>query len=297
MRRTPASQASPTTTVRGRAQPLRELPAVGRRAVPALCGLLLAALLLIPGAPAYAVPSPGEGHQSLLGNDISWPQCNADFPTDQAFAIVGVNNGLANTTNPCLFEQLTWAENSAGHPSRPTVSLYVNTANPGAAGSWWPKNDEYPVGRAVRNAYGPCTPGDYGKACAYMYGYAKAYDDAYVRGITSPSTYLWWLDVETENTWSGTDKEANRAVLEGMTDFFHSIGAEVGIYSTGRQWDRIVGAVSSSSNLYSLPSWLAGALDASGAARTCSQEPLTAGGRVVMTQFVSRGFDYNYSCT
>ena len=302
MRRTPAIQASPSKAssskaLPGRTQSQRKLPAGTTRAVPRMTALLTAALLFICASPAHAAPSPGEGEQSLLGNDISWPQCDSDFPTGQAFAIVGVNNGLANTTNPCLHEQLRWAEDSAGHPDQPTVSLYVNTANPGAVGSWWPENDEYPAGRAVHNPYGPCKAGDYGKACAYMYGFAKAYDDAHIRGITDPSTYFWWLDVETENTWSSTDQEANRTVLEGMTDFFHSIGAQVGIYSTGQQWARIVGTVSSSSNLYSLPSWLAGSLNASGAASACSNAPLTVGGRVALTQFVSRGFDYNYSCT
>ncbi|TLM71688.1 hypothetical protein [Pseudarthrobacter sp. NamB4] len=258
--------------------------------------LLVPALLLPSGFPSFAAPSPGEGKQTVLGNDISWPQCSTDFPTGQAFAIIGVNNGLANNTNPCLAEQLRWAEDSAGHPEQPTVSLYVNTANPGAAGSWWPDNDEYPPGRAVHNPYGPCTRGDYGKACAYMYGYARAYDDAYHRGVTNPAGYLWWLDVETENTWSGTDKDANRTVLEGMADFFHSIGAKVGIYSTGQQWEQIVGTVNSSSSLYSLPSWLAGSLNASGAASACSKAPLTGGGRVALTQFVLQGFDYNYPC-
>jgi hypothetical protein len=296
MRRTPASEALPSRKLWGSTEPHRGLSARNRRSMRGMLSLLLAALLLMAGTPAHAAPSPGEGQQSLLGNDISWPQCDGDFPMDQAFAIVGVNNGLANTTNPCLDEQLKWAEDSAGHPGQPTVSLYVNTANPGAAGSWWPENDEYPAGQVVHNPYGPCKDGDYGKACAYMYGYAKAYDDAYLRGIRHPASYFWWLDVETENSWSRTDKDANRTVLEGMTDFFHSIGAEVGIYSTGQQWERIVGTVSSSSNLYALPSWLAGSVNASGAADACSTEPLTAGGRVVLAQFVSRGFDYNYSC-
>lgn len=285
MRRTPATP-----------MPVSRASARSTRSVPGIAAPLLAALLLICGSPAYAAPSPGEGVQSLLGNDISWPQCNTAFPTGQAFAIVGVNNGLANTTNPCLAEQLDWAEGSAGHPGRPTVSLYVNTANPGAAGSWWPAEDEYPAGRAVHNPYGPCKDGDYGKACAYMYGFAKAYDDAHHRGISNPGSYVWWLDVETENSWSYTDMDANRTVLEGMTDFFHSIGAQVGIYSSGRQWDQIVGTVSGSSNLYSLPSWLAGSRNASGAAMACSHAPLTGGGEVELTQFVSRGFDYNYSC-
>lgn len=257
--------------------------------------LLLAVFALVFTPPAAAAPSPGEGAQGLLGNDVSWPQCGRHFPMGQAFAIVGVNNGLANTTNPCLAEQLEWAETSAGLTGQPKVALYVNTANPGHAGSWWPTSNEYPAGSAIHNPYGKCEAPNISEACAYMYGYAKAYDDADVRGISKPSEYLWWLDVETGNTWS-TNRDANRAVLEGMTHFFLSIQADVGIYSTGYQWGQIVGKVSSSSSLYPLPSWLAGALSAEGAKANCSNTPLTGGGRVTLTQFVSRGFDYNHSC-
>jgi hypothetical protein len=270
----------------------------GTRSLAVRAVFLLAALLLVPAWPTAAAPSPGEGTQSLLGNDVSWPQCGKDLPKGQAFAIVGVNNGLANTTNPCLTEQLAWAAGSSGAAEQPKVSLYVNTANPGKAGSWWPTSDEYPVGSPVDNPYGSCKAKDYGKACAYMYGYAKAWDDAYIRGISNPANYVWWLDVETGNSWSTTDKDANRAVLEGMTDFFNSIDAEgVGIYSTGSQWSQIVGTVNSSSNLYRLPSWLAGARTLTGAKGNCSNPPLTPGGDVELTQFVSRGFDYDYSCS
>ncbi|WP_457964109.1 hypothetical protein M1E17_21635 [Arthrobacter sp. D1-29] len=262
-------------------------------------GLVLclpAAVLLALAPPAGAAPSPGEGVQQSLGNDVSWPQCNRPLPKGQAFAIVGVNNGRANTTNPCLAEQLEWARTSSWHPDQPAVALYVNTANPALAGSWWPFNNDYPEGSAVRNPYGACESGKVSEACSYMYGYAKAYDDAYIRGIDDPASYRWWLDVETENSWS-TNRAANRAVLEGMTDFFRSIGAEVGIYSSNVQWNQIVGPVSSSSSLYSLPSWLAGASTERGAKANCSRPPLTAGGKVTLAQFVYGGYDYNYSCS
>ncbi|WP_337587579.1 hypothetical protein [Crystallibacter crystallopoietes] len=128
-----------------------------------------------------------------------------------------------------------------------------------------------------------------------MYGYAKAYDNVDLRGVDNPTTYLWWLDVETENSWS-TDKLANRADLEGMTYYLRSIGARVGLYSTSFQWGQIVGEVPSTSNLYKLPSWLAGARTLNGAKNNCGSAPLTAGGQVTLTQFVSRGLDYDYSC-
>jgi hypothetical protein len=241
--------------------------------------------------PAHEAP-PGSD-DTELGNDVSWPQCNGALPDDPAFAIVGVNNGLANTTNPCLHEQLDWAEDAEGGTGQPRVALYVNTANPGLRGSWWPTNNEY-GGKVVANPYGTCE-GKEDAACAYMYGYAKAFDDAYLRTVDDPETYLWWLDVETGNTWSG-DRNANRADLEGMTDFFHSIGARVGIYSAARQWAQIVGEVGTASSLYSLPSWLAGARSAAHARDMCSSAPLTAGGQVVLIQFVAGGFDYDHSC-
>ncbi|HEY9355112.1 MAG TPA: hypothetical protein VIQ52_02275 [Arthrobacter sp.] len=281
--------------------------AATRTGVAAACALWLVVLALVFGPAATAAPPPEDGAPLLLGNDVSWPQCGKALPKGAVFAVVGVNNGLANTTNPCLGEQLKWADaidangDGAENPTgQPAVALYVNTANPGLAGSWWPTSNDYPAGKPVHNPHGDCRKNSSGvpevtEACSYMYGYAKAYDDAYTRGISKPAEYLWWLDVETGNSWSG-DRNWNRAVLEGMTDFFDSIGAGVGIYSTGYQWGQIVGTVSSSSSLYTLPSWLAGARTATSAKAHCSNAPLTAGGRVTLTQFVSRGFDYDYSC-
>ncbi|MEK0154599.1 hypothetical protein [Arthrobacter oryzae] len=251
------------------------------------------ALALMGGSPATAgPPRPSDS----LGIDVSWPQCGQTLPEGLAFAIVGVNNGLANATNPCLQEQLDWAESTVRYPqatSQPRVALYVNTANPGLAGSWWPSSNFY-MGTVVKNPYGKCE-GKNDRACAYMYGYAKAYDDAVVRGVEDPDTYFWWLDVETENSWQA-DTAANRADLEGMTAYFESIGADVGIYSTGYQWGKIAGSVPSTSNLAGLPSWLAGARTLKGAKSNCSLPGLTPGSRVDLTQYVSGGLDYNVAC-
>jgi hypothetical protein len=242
-------------------------------------------------APVRAAKAP----PILLGNDISWPQCGSRLPTGQAFGIVGVTGGLANNTNPCLAQQLAWANKSVGGTGQPKVALYVNTANPGAEGSWWPTSNTY-RGKTVTNPYGECTGSYTDHACAYMYGYAKAYDDTTDRGISNPASYLWWLDVETMNTWQ-TDKAANAADLEGMVAHFRSIGAQVGIYSTGYQWGQIVGTVSETSNLRNLRSWIAGAANASDAKARCTTSlPLTPGSPVVLVQFVSKNLDYNYSC-
>ena len=263
-------------------------PAVFPRRFRVALAAAAVALLTVVAVPAQAATAPGPG------NDVSWPQCGKALPKGQTFGIVGVNNGLANTTNPCLGTQLTWAGTAKGGTGQPLVALYVNTANPGASGSWWPASNTY-GGTTVANPYGECTAGSYGAACSYMYGYAKANDDATIRGVSNPASYLWWLDVETGNSWS-SETLANRADLEGMAAYFASIGARAGLYSTRSQWDQIVGAVPSASNLYTLPSWLAGARSLAGAKRNCADAALTGGGKVTLTQYVSGGFDYDHSC-
>ncbi|WP_284979330.1 hypothetical protein [Arthrobacter sp. fls2-241-R2A-200] len=247
-----------------------------------------ALLLMVVGLPAEAATAPAPG------NDVSWPQCGKALPKGQSFGIVGVNNGTANTTNPCLATELSWAGSSTGATGQPKVALYVNTANPGSAGSWWPTSNTY-GGTTVANPYGQCTSGSFGAACSYMYGYAKAYDDANIRGVSSPASFIWWLDVETGNSWSA-DKAANRADLEGMAAYFSSIGATTGIYSTSSQWSQIAGSTPTSSPLYTARSWLAGASSLTSAKRMCSAAPLTGGGKVTLTQYVSSGLDYDYSC-
>ena len=82
--------------------------------------------------------------------------------------------------------------------------------------------------------------------------------DARTRGVQSPGSYRWWLDIETANSWESSAQN-NRADLEGMVSYFRHIGAKVGIYSTARQWNPIVGTVRSASPLYRLPDWIPGA--------------------------------------
>ena len=185
--------------------------------------------------------------------------------------------------------------------AQPKVQLYLNTANPGQVldqVTTWPTSGE--------NRYGACD-GENTVACSYQYGVERAANS--VRGIfapaaraaglpTGPAGYTWWLDVETGNTWQTGSTAAlarNRATLEGMTDHLTSLGARVGVYSTGRQWRQIVGTVPPSSSLTPLRSWLAGATTLDGAIDNCDDPPLTRG-PVVHSQYVSDGLDHNRSC-
>ena len=233
---------------------------------------------------------------STTGIDISYPQCGKRLPGDQAFVIVGVNNGLANTSNPCFTDQLAWAQANVNKvvTSQPKVALYVNTANPGHAATVWPSSNVY-EGAFVNNPYGTCT-GEEDAACAYMYGWARAHEDATIRNVPSPASQKWWLDVETTNSWSTTDLRANAASLQGMKDYFTNLGASVGVYSTNYQWNQIVGTLAADSTLHGVESWMAGALSLRGATQNCSNPGFTPTSKVTMAQYVSKGLDYNYSC-
>ncbi len=239
-----------------------------------------------------------------VGNDISYPQCGSTYPTNQAFGIVGVNNGLANTTNPCLSSELSWASKSLGGTNQPPQQLYVNTANPGGLGtSSWPTSNVDPSGQIAPNPYGTCD-GSNSIACSWQYGWNRAVEDVQSRFIpaaqtagisANPSSYPWWLDVETVNSWE-SNLQFNSADLEGMVAYLHSQGASVGIYSTSAQWNQIAGTPSNGSNLNGLNNWLPGAHRLATAKSNCSLPPLTSGGKVTVTQYTSSSFDYDYSC-
>jgi len=256
---------------------------------------VLTAAALVFGAPLTAQAASKPSTSVPSGNDVSWPQCGKTLPSAQAFGIVGVNNGLANAANPCFSTEWSWAQRSRVVTKQPAASVYVNTANPELSGSWWPKGDTTQQGQTIHNPYGSCD-GSANAACAYLYGWSKAYDDVHSWGVPVTAGLRWWLDVETGNSWSSTNLAANRADLEAMVTVLTNSGGVVGVYSTRSQFGAIVGAVPGDSPLAGLPSWLAGASSAKAAQSACSSTPLTAGSTVALVQYVSGGFDYDVSC-
>jgi hypothetical protein len=260
---------------------------------------------------ARATTTSSSATTTALGMDISWPQCGKRVPNTQVFGVVGVNGGLATTTNSCLKDQLVWAKQSTGKTIQDKVQLYVNTANPGGLNTdSWPKSNVDPAGNmTTANPYGTCDGSD-SLACAWQYGWNRSLEDvrdrfqpaaAQAAVATSPASYIWWLDVETQNTWkpSGNtfNTQSNVADLEGMTAYFTSLGGRVGLYSTAAQWQQIVGSsVSASSNLNGLTNWRPGGANLSTAKDACKAAPLTANGKVVLTQYISKSLDYDYSC-
>jgi hypothetical protein len=259
--------------------------------------MALALTAVLPVATAAA-----EDHGDGTGWDISHPQCGTRLPTAPDFAVVGVNGGLASAANPCLAGQLAWAAGSGAVPGQPDLQLYLNTADPGQLRdqvSTWPSTGGTP--------YGGCDGGN-SRACSWQYGwqraaqsvsafFAPAAQAAEVDG--DPARYTWWLDVETANTWqSGSAGQArNRAALEGMAAYLSTRGARVGVYSTGRQWEQVVGDVPPDSTLTGLPSWVAGASSAEEARDACAGDPLVPGGDVVLAQYVTASVDADIRCS
>lgn len=271
-----------------------------------LIGIFLGVISISLASPTVAARtvSGGSATTTPLGIDISYPQCGKQVPKTQAFGIVGVNGGLATTTNPCLKDQLVWASKSLGGTSQEKMQLYVNTANPGGlnTASW-------PTTSTAENTVGVCDGSD-SLSCAWQYGWNRAKEavnDRFIPAATqaginsTPSTYIWWLDVETMNTWkaptSTFNTQSNTAVLEGMTSYYLSVNARVGLYSTAYQWGQIVStSVGNTSNLNGLKNWRPGGANLSTAKQACSATPLTQNGSVVLTQFISKNLDYDYSC-
>ena len=255
--------------------------------------VVLAAMAIVLTSAAAAF---GQSGGIPEGNDVSYPQCGITMPTGQAFGIVAVNDGVANTTNSCLAAEIAWAQTSTGAARQPRVSLYVNTADPGSHGvTDWPQTNFDPFnGHRIADPSGSCTGGN-NQACAWQSGWDLADLDAQTRGVQSPGSYLWWLDVETINTWQSSAKE-NRADLEGMVSYFRHIGATAGIYSTAKQWDPIVGTVPTASPLYRLPDWIPGATTLSQAKKNCHAAPLTGGGTISVTQLKRSPTNSDLSC-
>lgn len=264
----------------------------------------VAVVVALPGT-AHAAPATATTGETTAtaGYDVSHPQCDSPLPTGQAFGVVGVNGGLATTANPCLGTQLTWAWGSSGGvAAQPKAQLYLNTANPGQIRdevTTWPTVGATP--------YGPCTGGNT-PACSWEYGWQRAeysvtqifVPAAATAGVpASPGAYVWWLDVEAENTWQWGSSEAqdrNQATLEGMTAYLTMTGATVGLYSVAPQWEEIAGTVGSDSTLYRLDSWLAGGTSLDDAVGNCGAPPLVAGGQVALAQYVISGLDHDRSC-
>ena len=205
----------------------------------ALIRLLLGTVAL-PGL--AATPALAASPYSGSGFDISYPQCSGYSAIGGGFGIAGVNGGRPFTDNACFDPQYTHA--SSG--SRP-VSLYMNLKAP--VGKTGPIYTGYPL-----------TCGKDKRCQAHNYGWNAA-DYAY-RAALPYTASVWWLDIETANSWSG-QTAINVATIQGAVDYFRQqpgLGVQsVGIYSTASMWKSITGGYVDTS----WPVWVPGSSSAS----------------------------------
>jgi hypothetical protein len=213
------------------------------------------------------------------------------------FGIVGVNGGLAHDANPCLAGELGWAHDAPGQkrPEQPSLSLYIDTGNPGAHISLWPKGGRAPI-------YGACN-GLLTNACSYIYGSQRAgysYDLVAAHDPAAARAAPWWLDVELALSWAGT-YQLNIAALQGYVAGLHSAGATgpVGIYSTSAQWKEITGLTARTTSRAfreQLPDWVAGT-DATltEARQNCSADSFT-GVPPTLAQYQIGQYDADLRC-
>ena len=242
----------------------------------------------VPGAGEAPQAKPGGGNPTR-GFDISYPQCNAAYPANPAFGIVGVNGGRVFSVNPCLASEIAWGGGAA-------TELYANTGNPGPAlSSFWP---------AGQTAPRFCDPNNTDTAdCAFDYGWNAARhsfetaEAAYLQlGLTtSPTAAAWWLDVETSNSWREDNLALNVAALEGEVAYLLGRGVtRLGFYSTTYQWGLITGGTKV---FAAYPSWGAGARSERAARNLCTSTTTSfTGAGLVMVQYPYQGFDANVRC-
>ncbi|HKU18149.1 MAG TPA: hypothetical protein VJP80_02640 [Candidatus Saccharimonadales bacterium] len=235
--------------------------------------LFIVALLLgfivraAPGSdtlPPYYTPG-------TTGYDVSWPNCNSQLSRLAAWGVVGVTGGLVFHANPCLEQESTWFR---------AVSLYVNTGYPGGS-------------RAAQFATLPRHCAAHDERClAYNYGYNAGLYSVRLASKYNIHAAWWWLDVETENSWSD-DPYVNRESLVGMIDAIkrQTVFARVGFYSYPGQWALITGNWAGEN----LPAWAAtGSRERGAAIAACKAESFT-GGPLMLTQYTAT-LDRNYVC-
>jgi hypothetical protein len=186
-----------------------------------------------PRPPSRLTPPPGSGHPPNPfyragdhGYDVSYPQCpRGGPPSGSVFGIVGVNRGKAFTVNPCLVAQWSGARQPrAGYLN----SGYDPDNQPLITTACQDLGSQLLVADAWRTAYAlGCSE------TTYALGAVRA------NGLAQPA--MWWIDVESSNSWDLADVNLNRYALQGEIDQLAAIGRPVGVYSTFGDWWSITG--------------------------------------------------------
>ena len=188
-----------------------------------VAGASAAVLCAVSAAPAWAAkPAAGATASSTSGIDVSSPQCGASLPKGQAFAIVGVNGGLANDYNDCLRDQWNYATTLVPTTTQLPAQAYLNTGDAGNTVADWPSPNQ-PGGYVGASTATVNGDGSYGTpsgncafasstggrgansaGCAYVYGYDMVAGMNYTDDSGAPQTILGDLKAFSAATGSAT---------------------------------------------------------------------------------------------
>jgi hypothetical protein len=128
---------------------------------------------------------------------------------------------------------------------------------------------------------------------AYNYGFNAAVDAFTYATASAASSGVWWLDVETANTWDSNTTN-NARTIKGALDALTAEGVVAGIYSTGHQFSVIAGDFAPAT-----PVWMATGGDIQDAEGACGSGGAFGGGTTWLAQYGTAGvpFDQDLACT
>lgn len=204
------------------------------------------------------------------GIDVSYPNCSTKLPVVN-FGIVGLNNGTVYSQNPCAGTQSKNFSN---------LSFYVNTGLNATTSSVY-----------YSKALSVCNNDPY--CASYKYGYDAGIESVnYAKSLGINST-KWWLDVETENSWS-TNTLLNQRSLQGEYDAILASGANlIGVYSTTAQWQTIAGGWKNNWPSWGATTWTT----AQQAIKYCTGHQFTGGPSLLMQYKSNRSkLDQDVAC-
>jgi hypothetical protein len=233
---------------------------------------LLTCLAIVLGLIVWAPVADALSNQTAtIVPDLSWPNCAVATAGGPSSGIIGVDGGLDFHPNPCLSSETKLFTSYA---------LYLNTGYPGPA--YAEKYADSPLA---------CNQTDY-LCLAYNYGYHAAEYSIGYANTQSAHSFMWWLDVETSNSWTNNVLQ-NQAALTGMIAAIKkdTLLPNIGFYSYPGQWNLITGDWH---NGY--PVWVAtGSTSPALAISFCSDENFT-GGSTWLSQYTPN-LDQNYICS
>lgn len=232
-------------------------------------------------------------HLGMRGADIGWPQCrrlphragHSSYPhglglplprPGTRFVLIGLTDGPAFHTNPCLGGQVRWARRQHRRVAAYAVASYPTRAELHRYGAAGPYAPHTLIGR-LRNV-----------------GFRQARTNLAVMRRTGLVSPVVWIDVEpTSHPWSRHHRGLNRAVLRGLVHGYRTGGHRVGFYSTRLIWREIAGALR-----LRLPEWrTAGPVSPGSALATCRRPDYSIqGGQAVIGQWWTSRRDLDVLC-